>query len=314
MLTHLIILLDNKSVSYCHYDNSAYSSRLISLEDLKAGIIWAMKENLNIQFVYPNYELPEDYNKTIETIDHIKIKPASQADGADIISCDNGQYDKIPILEDTIYIIKTNRKEINNNKTKIIKLISHVNRLNFVLSDIEDFIDNDIEEYRKTLIELANHLLTLFKRGKSVQLNLITDRIVLNEMNNCNAGVCNITLAPNGKFYLCPAFYYDNPNNDIGNLKDGLSIKNQQLLRIDHAPICRNCDAYQCKRCIWLNYRLTMEINTPSHQQCVIAHLERNASKYLNQKMNDMGIKINNAQEIKEIDYLDPINFVNKWK
>lgn len=34
-----------------------------------------MKENLMIQFVYPDYELPQAYKDAIESIDHSKIMP-----------------------------------------------------------------------------------------------------------------------------------------------------------------------------------------------------------------------------------------------
>ena len=75
MLQYLVILLDDTSVSYCHYDNRKSEHRLISLENLKAGILFAMKENLMLQFVYPHYELPQAYKDEIETIDHSKIVP-----------------------------------------------------------------------------------------------------------------------------------------------------------------------------------------------------------------------------------------------
>ena len=32
-----------------------------------------MKENLMIQYVYPDYELPKEYETVIESIDHKKI-------------------------------------------------------------------------------------------------------------------------------------------------------------------------------------------------------------------------------------------------
>ena len=51
MLQYLIILLDDTSTSYCHYENNKTKRQLISIEDLKAGIYYAMKENLMIQFV-----------------------------------------------------------------------------------------------------------------------------------------------------------------------------------------------------------------------------------------------------------------------
>ena len=85
MLTYLIILLDDTSVSYCHYNSSFVERNLISLDDLKAGILFAMKENLNIQFVYPNYELPLEYDEAIESIDHTKIKSETYASDADVI-------------------------------------------------------------------------------------------------------------------------------------------------------------------------------------------------------------------------------------
>ena len=46
MLQYLVILLDDTSVSYCHYDNRKSEHRLISLENLKEGILFAMKENV----------------------------------------------------------------------------------------------------------------------------------------------------------------------------------------------------------------------------------------------------------------------------
>jgi CXXX repeat peptide maturase len=92
------------------------------------------------------------------------------------------------------------------------------------------------------------------------------------------------------------------------------SDDNQQLMRLDHAPICRHCDAYQCKRCVWMNQKLTLDLNTPSHQQCVVAHVERNASRHLQKLLNEKDIRLSNNQEIKEINYLDPFNNYKQWK
>ena len=74
-MQYLVILLDDTSVSYCHCENPYTERRPISFDDLKAGILYAMKENLMIQFVYPNYELPKEYLAVIDTIDHHEIVP-----------------------------------------------------------------------------------------------------------------------------------------------------------------------------------------------------------------------------------------------
>ena len=54
MLKYLIVLLDDTSTPYCHYENPKTEYKLISLQDLRAYILLAMKENLMVQFVSPN--------------------------------------------------------------------------------------------------------------------------------------------------------------------------------------------------------------------------------------------------------------------
>ena len=142
--------------------------------------------------------------------------------------------------------------------------------------------------------------------------------MMLDKMNNCGAADSNVTLAPDGKFYVCPAFYQANSDTiisksyNIGSLLEGLDIKNPQLYKLDHAPICRKCDAYQCRRCIWLNRKTTLEVNTPSHEQCVVAHLERNASRDLLANIRKHG-KFIPEREIKAIDYLDPFDMEDEY-
>ena len=281
------------------------------LDVLKRGIVWAMKENLNIQFVYPDYELPEAYKEAIESIDHTKIKPIGQADEADVIVLD-GWEDEAP--EGATCIIHSSRQELADHLAALKEWLRRVARLNVVLTDVEIFTDDDIDGYKQTLESIADIVVEMYQAGQSVQLNLLTDRLILKEMNNCNAGVNNVTLAPNGKFYLCPAFYYEDNSQSVGDLTTGLDIRNQQLLQLDHAPICRVCDAYHCRRCVWMNGRLTGDMNTPSHQQCVMAHVERNASCYLQRKLEEAGIQLRDSQPIKEQKELDPFNIVNRWK
>jgi hemolysin-activating ACP:hemolysin acyltransferase len=89
MLTYFIIVLDDTSVSYCHFDVKQTERRLIPLDTLRRSIVWAMKENLNIQFVYPHYRLPEEYREVIETIDHTKIGPVECGEKLNFIVTDD---------------------------------------------------------------------------------------------------------------------------------------------------------------------------------------------------------------------------------
>lgn len=319
MIKYLVILLDDTSVSYCHYENNKAERKLISLEDLKAGIFYAMKENMSIQFVYPDYELPAEYKDAINTIDHSSVKPYDGGVQADVLVLnDIDELDNVEWRQDTAYVLRVDKAKLLASYQKIISALPKVMRLNVVLTDVETFTEDDFTTYKNILIEFVKAVKTEYIGERNVQLNVLTDRIMLDTMNNCNAGVENITLAPDGRFYVCPGFYLAGDEEDyglgkakfsVGDLKTGIDIKNPQLYRLTHAPICRKCDAYQCKRCVWLNRKTTYEVNTPSHEQCVMAHLERNASRELLQSIREHGVFMP-EKEIKEIDYLDPFNIV----
>ena len=64
--------------------------------------------------------------------------------------------------------------------------------------------------------------------------------------------------------------------NACGSVDEGVYIPLEELYRLDHAPICRVCDAWQCKRCVWMNRKRTLEVNTPSRGQCITSHVVRN--------------------------------------
>ena len=338
MLQYLVILLDDTSVAYCHADNPLKERNLIPLETLKKAILFGMKQNLMIQYVFPDYALPKEYSEVIESIDNVKIYPfgckpvtgIEDESEANVIVANH--VDFFDPKKDVAAISKTEMttmklatvvrlpfSEMLKQKDEIAKLFASGATINLCITDMEQFTDEQIETYKQVLNEWNAVLLNLYKQGQSSQFNLLTDRMMLDKMHNCDAGVSNITLAPNGKFYLCPAFYYDEQtkvdnqlnhhrptsDNSVGDLENGLAIPNPQLLKLDHAPLCRNCDAYQCRRCIWLNRKLTWDLNTPSHQQCVMAHLERNASRDLLNDIRKVG-EFMPQIDIKEINYLDP--------
>ncbi len=314
MIQYIVILLDDTSTSYCHYTNEKADRRLIPLQTLKDGICYAMKENLNIQFVYPNYKLPKEYLAAIDSIDHTDIYPAEMADNADVVVFDSLIAAKDYVFkEEVAYLIRTDKVSLFNEYKIIGEILDKVTRLNVVITDIETFTEDDFMAYKSLLSNLAERVEQIYVSGKSPQLNLLTDRIMLEKMNNCGAGDTSVTLAPDGKFYVCPAFYLSADGYTIGDLVNGLEIKNSQLYRLDHAPLCRRCDAWQCKRCIWLNRKTTLEVNTASHEQCVVAHLERNASRKLLIDILKHGKFISGNEEIKEIDYLDPFDVKEEW-
>lgn len=333
MIQYLIILMDDTCSSYCHYCNECKERKLISIEDLKAGIFYAMKENLMIQFVLPDYELPVEYKEVMNSIDsHIIVSSEcvdqNAIDAADVIIYNSWLALSSRLLdEDNNYVLRTSKNDYFEHYHELNAVFEKASRISVMFTDITTFEAVDFAKYEQTLFELSKTIVREYAKGHYVQFNLLTDRLLLTKMNNCEAGSTNITLAPNGKFYVCPAFYYGGicdgtevslgdicqKGYDIGTLQEGLDIKNPQLYKLDHAPICSHCDAFQCKRCIWLNRQTTLEVNTPSHEQCVMAHVERNVAHQLLSGIRKLG-QFMPEQEIKEIDYLDPFDVRNNWK
>lgn len=308
-MQYLVILLDDTSVSYCHCDNPHKERRLISLDDLRAGILYAMKQNLMIQFVYPDYELPQEYLDLIDTIDHHDIRGwYAGASPADVTVFDKSVLAVETPVGQGVAVLRLTKAELFENAEAIGKILPKMQRLNIVVTDIETITDEELKSYAGVLEGLASVLKDEYLAGRMPQLNLLTDRMVLDRPNHCNAGVENITLAPNGKYYLCPAFYYSNPDDSI----DPQDIKNRQLLRLDHAPLCRHCDAYHCRRCIWLNRKTTLEVNTPSREQCIVAHTEREASRRLLAAIREQAMFMPEV-EIKELNYNDPFEVRKEW-
>lgn len=315
-MKYLTILLHTKSVSYCYYPNKTDINEWIPTDILQKGILYALKNNLNIQFVYPKIEIPKEYISIINSVDSIKIFPSCfvSRENQIIVFTDLLEFKDYPLNKGN-FILHTSFQQLPAVIREIIAKEDSFNRLDLIIDDVESVLDTDLNIYSSELEKLAIHIKMLYNKQISVHLNVLTDRLFLQNMNNCNAGVDHITLAPDGLFYICPAFYYEqikneNTNNSIGDITKDIEIKNQQLYRLDHAPICRECDAYHCKRCVWLNRKLTFEVNTPSHEQCIVAHTERNASKRLLEDINKTEALIDNT--IENLDYIDPFDKFKK--
>ena len=224
-------------------------------------------------------------------------------------------------LNEAVAILDNSATEVHNvssniilliNKDNIIKLSQLVqevyrssNRINLVLEDIDTWKDDDISSYKEQLNKLMQFVLYTYKTGNPIEVNVLTDILNLTAMCNCDAGINSFSLAPNGEFYICPAYYFDNPENSVGNLIKGIEIKNSHLLELEHSPACSSCDAYHCKRCTYLNKKTTNELSIPSKIQCIISHIERNKARELQILLKEKGYTFKNI--ISDINYLDPV-------
>ena len=312
MLKYLVVLLGEQATSFCSYD-AKNNGGLMSTDTLHNAIRFAMMENLNIQFVYPDQILPQTHVDMINSIDHIDIVSSTNQDSellekAEVLVFNSfGDIDKTYLNQSKDVIIRTTIADFISNVQVVSDLLKSCKHVSVVFKDVENFDNN--EEYAVALDEITNQVASLIIKGGEPQINLVTDRIYLDKMNNCNAGDESITIAADGNFYICPGFV---GSENVGSLSNGVNIPNKQLLQLDHAPICRNCDAFQCRRCIWHNMRSTHEVSVPSKQQCVMAHIERNAARKLLGILSEHG-SFMPEKEIKKLSYLDPFEELNEW-
>lgn len=310
MLKYLIIQLDDTSVSFCHYTNNRGVNRLIDPTTLQEALLWSMKENLTVQLLYPDYEIPAGHKALISGVDHADIVSSNCEDSelkeaADVLVFDSfGSMSSYAFSTRQAYVVRTTIAGLYENEEMLCSVLPQLSRLNIVITDINNLDVVEQANYASLLDRLTDCIKQRYECGHGIQLNLLTDRMLLHDMNNCGAGDESVTLSPDGNFHICPGFYLDNAL-PVGCIKEDLNIKNPQLYRLSHAPICRICDAWHCKRCIWLNKKMTLEVNTPSHEQCIMAHIERNASRVLLSKIRTASTFLP-EQEITELSYYDP--------
>lgn len=308
MFKYLFVLLEDDSKSFCYYQNDLYNSKekkSISNDLLKKVIAYSNEHNLYLNLLIGQKKLTVNQDKLINTTQHIKYISLKLENvyNNDILIIDNKDIHQISSLlksANRIIILRLEKNNINNLNSIILSLFKKFKRLNLILPDIEEYTRDDIDQYEKQLNELIPSVISEYKKGNKIEINFLSDRLFLNKFNNCKAGIDHITIAPNGKFYICPGFYYNNENDYIGDIENGITNLDNKILYFDNAPACSTCDSYHCKQCVFLNRETFLEINTPSfYQQCAIAHIDREATKKI-------------YLECKDIDPFDKITPINE--
>ena len=322
MIQYLILLIDSDAPSFCYYDASPgfNAPKRIDIEILRHVIRIAHLYNLKLNVLTNGSPLPPEYCQLLDEVVHISLSKQLQTFGSrddiwiidDVVSC--LRNDKVSTNCRHIVSLRIKPQELEHLPEFISTYRHKTQRINIHLLDISRYSDAQLALYRDILLTISKQNGDLFSET-SAQVNIITDPIDVCEMHNCNPGIEHLTVAPDGNYYICPGFYYDGeqPCGNVTKVSEfglrieslsGIDIKNRQLLRLDHAPLCRRCNAYHCKRCIWLNKRSTREVNTPSRAQCIASHYELESARHA--AFEQMGI------EFAPVTCFDPIEEIDK--
>ncbi|MBP3557239.1 MAG: radical SAM peptide maturase, CXXX-repeat target family [Thermoguttaceae bacterium] len=316
-LRSLLVLLDSAAPSFCYYETSEKPRQILDDETLRQIAFYALTENLSLNLILGDAPLTDAQREILKWNDYIVFRSASAAFAADEKTTDVFDFEADVWADDyrpTEHLIVRIAKD---NLSRLPEFLAErslaTERISLFIKDMGAMTDADLETYRDVLKRLTAWLPER-EEAKPLQLSILTDRLQLEERNHCDAGVKHVAVGPDGNFYVCPGFYYAENNDDfrIASVAEVLEtrelpIKDKRLYRHEYAPICENCDAFHCRRCVWTNKRTTLEVNTPSRQQCVCAHLERNASRELIEPLY-----LQDFVSIPEIDYLDPFDELMK--
>lgn len=318
-LQSLCVLMDSDAPSFCYYKTREMERKVMDDETLKKVAFYALTENLSLNLILGKDGLTDAQKEILKWNDYVIYRSGKANFPADektniVFDFETDAWDD-SIVSTKLLILRISKDHLAELPGWLEAHSLAADKIAVFIKEMESMTEAEFEPY-KAVLEQLKAWLPEREEKKPLELSLLTDRLQLEKPNHCDAGVKHVTIAPDGNFYVCPGFYYREKNKDflIADIDTVLKthklpIKNPQLYKLDHAPICENCDAWHCRRCVWLNKETTLEVNTPSRQQCVCAHLERNASRDLIEPLF-----LTDTVQIPEIDYLDPFDELLKKK
>ena len=295
----LYIMTRDDITPHCNYRNTRHASDSMKDAVLERSLEFCKVEGFIPVFLgTPPVGIPGDRYLSIAGADEAGALPNS------ILVFDNRATGSLKTSGNCILLI--DREHLDTLSEFAEKLFVSSDRVNIVLEDTEQWNDQHLSLYERELTEVAGAVRRSYEAGRIIEANVLTDLWFLSGMCNCDAGEKSFVVAPNGKIYLCPAFYFDCPEQYVGALETGINIKNPELLRSESSLYCKSCDVFSCRRCKYLNKRLTGEINIPSRMQCLVSHVERRISMELQNELIGAGL-LTPRNVLRPVSYSDPL-------
>ncbi|CAK7086543.1 radical SAM peptide maturase, CXXX-repeat target family [Tissierella carlieri] len=308
-------LLSDDYITYCCHENQNQNDNEMSDSVILEGLNYAQENFMMPIFVhgksgktlrtkeeYIGYDIlhivPIKYYNLAQKQEFRRILP--------VYDMENVWNEKIFI--DNI-ILNVREDEIKKLNEAIDELIKFSNRININITELDRHFNE--EEYRQQMEMISDKIIKIWENeGRFKEINILTDILFLDKHDNCQAGENTFVLSPLGKIYTCCADFSNIEDGFIGEVTEGI-IKEygSYLYGIENNNLCRICDAYQCRDCVYINKKNTKEYNVSPSFQCRKSHIERVVSLDLKSKFKNCSIiPSKNTLEIKENDYLDPIS------
>jgi len=318
-LAYLLVPLEAGAVSFCHYENARFYSTSepiwIGEDLLRAVANYADKNSIALTFLFGRHALPPGLASLVGRTARTEIVPqevsADHPGAIVVLDSENGaSFADLPLDWTRNVILRLARRDLGKLAALAAALTGRYGRLSLHLRELEYYTRADLARYEEELQKLSQELFRIYSHGNRAEINLLTDRMVLEDMRNCDAGVTHLTIAPDGTCHICPGFLSDG-EAAIGrfDIKKGLIAAPPAMVALEHGPLCTRCDAWHCKRCVYLSRKLTEEYNVPSEQQCLTAHAEREATRLLLRQLGTME-PFRRMKRLAELNYRDPLELI----
>ena len=282
----LFFILADDSVRVCGYENRPDGGSRMSPEVFRKGLEFAAHNFYHSVLLQPTagelYELPDGFAGW-----HAVPAARTPEQHADLVVYDNSVSH---LRETPVALLVVDRQNLGRLEEFARQVIPWSERTVLVLNGIGEFTADEFQLYESQLAAISHLVEEWIAGGRKREFSVLTDRLWLDQMDNCQAGVKTFAVAPNGLLYICPAFYYADPDSAVGSLETGVDPKKVELCKLTRAPLCAKCDALHCKRCVFDNRRRTGELNTPAQSQCAAAHVELRQTAPLRDRLEALGL------------------------
>lgn len=303
---YIQVMTSDKVTPHCNYRNINNMNNIMDNTTIDKAIKFGIDNGYEIAFLG---QPPKEFNFKNPSIMYLVDESEDKIHNKDqyITIYNNKVKKEEEVAGNNILLIS--KDNLDNLYELIKKLIKNSERINVILQDTVDWTEKELMKYGIELDKVIRLIEGEYENENYVEVSVLTDRIYYERHQNCTNGFNTFTLAPNGKFYVCPAFYFNNPKDSIGDLDSGIETGLKNQMDIKNSLICDNCDAYQCKACKFENKQATEEYLIPSKIQCLISTLERNKAKDLHESLKKLDEKFEDVL-ISKIEYKDPMELV----
>lgn len=297
----MYFLLSDDYVSYCQNKNVSTLQNCMDTNMIICGLKYARHNFYAPVFVHSKSSFQFDM---VKEYDNYRIRHIVYADF----------YKEAAILRDCLLVFDkenidtpvSDLKEcqLNIEADDISMLAKLTSKLFAKASSVKINVMNvdshfNLQEYKNQLTLIMEEIFELEKAEGIIRTIDLFETIYNEEIkehveyHNCKAGDKTFILAPNGKYYICSGYYSNSPERSCGDISTGIGkIKNQHLFTHSYQPICKECEAYQCKNCVYLNENSTKEVNVSPSFNCQKSYIERSvANVFLKRKYPHINLR-----------------------